>query len=202
MNGHQRRRRGRPTGGQPVIDRDSMLDTAERVIRRDGNGASLEAIALEAGVTKPVVYARVGSRAALSNALATRLAERLITAAGAEVGSGELDRPTLAAFFRSTLETIDAHRELFLYVTRGSVDDTSEGALYLAGQSAVPLSELLSDWRIRHGADPSVATPWAYAIIGMLNMVSLWWIQTESQPVGVLADHLAELVWSGIGSSA
>lgn len=176
-----------------------MLDAAERVITRDGNGASLEAIALEAGVTKPVVYARVGSRAALSNALATRLAERLITAARAEVSSGELEHATLAAFFRCTLETIDAHRELFLYVMRGSADDTSEGALYLAGQSAVPLAELLSQWRVSNGDDPSVATPWAYAIIGMLNLASLWWIQEGGQPVEHLADQLAELVWSGIG---
>jgi len=58
-----------------------MLDAAERVIARDGNGASLEAIATEAGVTKPIVYARVGSRAELSNALAARLADRLIAAA-------------------------------------------------------------------------------------------------------------------------
>jgi AcrR family transcriptional regulator len=176
-----------------------LLDAAERVITRDGNGASLEAIALEAGVTKPVVYARVGSRAALSNALATRLAERLLTAVRAQVSSVELERATLAAFFRSTLETIDAHRELFLYVTRGSADDTSEGSLYLAGQSAVPLAELLGQWQVHHGADPSVATPWAYAIIGMLNLVSLWWIQEGSQPVALLADQLAELVWSGIG---
>jgi AcrR family transcriptional regulator len=196
---HQPRRRGRPTGGQPVIDRDAMLDAAERVISRSGNGVSLEAIALEAGVTKPIVYARVGSRADLSNALATRLAERLIAAAGAEVDSDALDRTTLAAFFRCTLETIDAHRELFLYVTRGAADDTSERALYLAGKSAVPMAELLSRWRVRHGDDPSVATPWAYAIIGMLNMASLWWIQTRSQPVEALADQLAELVWSGIG---
>ena len=180
-----------------------MLDAAERVIARDGNGASLESIAVEAGVTKPVVYARVGSRAELSNALAARLAERLLVAAGAEVGStSRLDRITLAAFFRSSLETIGAHRELFLYVTRGASDDTPERTLYLAGRSAGPLAELLTRWRTRCGDDVAVAVPWAYAIIGMLNLVSLWWIDERDRPAEVLADQLAELVWSGLAAGA
>ncbi len=177
-----------------------MLDAAERVIARDGNGASLEAIATEAGVTKPIVYARVGSRAELSNALAARLADRLIAAARAEVGS-RLDRATLSAFLRATLQTIGAHRELFMYVTRGSAGDTSERALYLAGKSAQPLAELLARWRERQGRDASVAVPWAYAIIGMLNLVSLWWLEEGDQPVDELADQLAELVWSGMRMS-
>jgi AcrR family transcriptional regulator len=185
-------------GGEHVVDREVLLDAAELVIARDGGGASLEAIALEAGVTKPVVYARVGSRAELSNALATRLAQRLIAAASSEIGSSRLDRVTLAAFFRTSLETIGAHRELFLYVTRGAADDTPERALYLAGRSAVPLAELLTRWRTRHDNDAAVAMPWAYAIIGMLNLVSLWWIAENDRPATVLADQLAELVWTGL----
>jgi AcrR family transcriptional regulator len=203
VNVNVRRRPGRPAGGQHVVDRDVVLDAAERVIARDGNGASLEAIAVEAGVTKPVVYARVGSRAELSNALAARLAERLIAAAGAEIGNGSrLDRIILAAFFRSSLETIGAHRELFLYVTRGAADDTPERTLYLAGRSAAPLAELLADWRTRRGDDVAVAVPWAYAIVGMLNLVSLWWIDERDRPADVLADQLAELVWSGLAAGA
>jgi AcrR family transcriptional regulator len=181
-----------------VVDRERMLDAAERVIARDGSGASLEAIAEEAGVTKPIVYARVGSRATLSDALAARLGERLIAAARAEVGPHRFDRAAIAAFFRTTLQTISAHRELFLYVTRGASDDTSERTLYLAGRSAEPLASLLVWWRERSGHDPSVAAPWSYAIIGMLNMVSLWWLEEGDASVAVLSEQLADLVWSGI----
>jgi AcrR family transcriptional regulator len=178
-----------------------MLDAAERVIAREGNGASLEAIAVEAGVTKPIVYARVGSRAELSNALAERLAERLIDAARAEVSSSRLDRDALAAFFRGSLETIGAHRELFLYVTRGASDDMPERTLYLAGRSARPLAVLLTRWRTSRALDPAVALAWAYAIIGMLNLVSLWWLEEDEGPSAtVLADQLAELAWSGLAA--
>ncbi|MFN6122044.1 MAG: TetR/AcrR family transcriptional regulator [Actinomycetes bacterium] len=201
MNVRVRRRPGRPVGGRPVVDRDLLLDAAERVIARDGNGASLEAIAVEAGVTKPIVYARVGSRAELSNALASRLSDRLL-AAGREAIDGDLDHRTLAALFRSNLEILDAHRELFLYVTRGTGDDTPERTLFLAGRSATALAELLADSRRRGGADDSVALPWAYGIVGVINLVSLWWLDARDRPADVLADQLAELVWSGLSASS
>jgi AcrR family transcriptional regulator len=196
--GPARRPRGRPAGGEHVVDRERLLDAAELVIARDGNGASLESIAAEAGVTKPIVYARIGSRAELSNALAARLAERIITAAGQGISSRSLDRAALVGLFRSTFETMRAHRELFLYVTRGAGDDTAERTLYFAGTSARPLADLLTRWRARQGHDESVALPWAYAIVGMLNVVSLWWLTDEERSVDVLAEDLASLVWSGM----
>jgi hypothetical protein len=36
----------------------------------------------------------------------------------------------------------------------------------------------------------------------MLNLVSLWWIDERDRPADVLADQLAELVWSGLAAGA
>lgn len=195
------RRRGRPPGRPPVVSRDAILDAAERVIARDGNGASLDAVAAEAGITKPIVYTRVGDRVELSNALAERLNARIVAAAGDATRRQRFSQATLAAFFRATLETIADHSELFLYVTRGSADDSAERTLYLARRSAEPLSALLRRWRQSDDQD-TAADVWAYAIIGMLNLVALWWIEQGQPPVGPVADHLATLAWSGIGDGA
>jgi AcrR family transcriptional regulator len=202
MTVRSRRRPGRPSGTDQVLDRATLLDVAERVIARDGSGASIDAIAREAGVTKPSVYARVGSRADLSNALAERLAERLMEAGRPTVADGRLDRDALAALFRSSLDTIGQYRDLFLFVTRGSADDGPERTLYLAGQSAAPLTELLAATRMQQGATPEVAATWAYGIIGMLNMVAVWWLNAGDRSAGEVADQLAELVWCGIGGDA
>jgi AcrR family transcriptional regulator len=192
------RRPGRPAGGRLVVDRARLLDVAEVVIRRDGAGASIESIAAEAGVTKPIVYARVGHRSALADALAQRLAERLIAAGRLAIDSRRFDRPALAALVRVSLETIAEHRELFFFVTRGTDDDTPQRTLFLAEQSVVPFADLLSRWRSHHGLDPTVATPWAYGVIGMLNLVSLWWLQESDPPAEVLAEQMASLLWSGL----
>ena len=185
-----------------MVDREVLLDAAERVIARDGSGASIEAIAAEAGVTKPIVYARIGARAALCDALAERFIDRLAQAARDQVRSLEPSREVLAAFFLATLETVGAHRSLFLFVSRAADGDMAERTLQLAGRSAPRLAEMFVTWRTRLGLDASAAVPWAYGVIGMLNLVSLWWLDASDEPAAHLAERLADLVWPGLSGES
>ena len=194
------RRPGRPSGGRRVVDRELVLDAAERVIRRDGSGVSLETIAFEAGVTKPIVYARVGGRTDLANALAERLSDRLVAAARAAIDGRPYGREMLAALIAANLTTVAEQRELFLYVTGGTSDETPKRTLYLAERSTVPMAQQLARWRTKQGLDPAVAVPWAYAVIGMLQLTSLWWLTDPDRSAEQLADHLAELLWSGLSN--
>ena len=149
-------------------------------------------------MTKPIVYARVGSRADLSDALAERLGDRLLAAVNSQAVEDPTDRRALVTVFRTVLETIGASREVFLYVTRGAADDTPERALFLASRSADPLAQWLALWLARDGRDQSLAEPWAYAIIGMINLVTLWWTQETDLPAVEVAEQLTELVWPGL----
>lgn len=184
------------------MDRELVLDAAERAIRRHGASVSLEVIALEAGVTKPIVYARVGGRTDLANALAARLSDRMIAASGEAIGAQQYGRAMLVAFIRASLVTVSENRDLFLYVTGGASDETPERALYLAERSTTPMAAQLAQWRTSQGLDPSVALPWAYAVIGMLNLVSLWWINEPDRTDEQLAEQLTELLWSGMAGPA
>jgi AcrR family transcriptional regulator len=195
------RKPGRPTGGRRVVDRDVVLDAAERVIRRDGANASLEAIARDAGVTKPMVYARVGARADVADALAERLADRLIAAGRGAATGHPFGRAMLAALIRANLATVAEHRELFLYVTGGTSEESPARTLYLAERSAMPMAQQIARWRTQHGLDPAVALPWAYSVVGMLHLVSLWWLTEGDRTAEELADHLAELLWAGLSAS-
>ena len=195
-----RRRPGRPAGGQHVVNRQLVLDAAERAIRRDGPTVSLEAIAVEAGVTKPVVYARVGGRAEVANALSERLADRIMSAVFAAIQGKPIGRATLVSFLVANLEVVAANRELFLYVTGGTSDDTPLRTLHLARHSALPLADVLANWRSSNARDAAVAIPWAYGVIGMLHLVSLWWINESDTPAPRLAEQLAELLWSGLAT--
>ena len=190
-----RRRPGRPRGGEPVIDREQLLDHAEEVIRRDGATASIEAIALAAGVTKPIVYARVGGRSELSNALAARLTERMSAASSAAVGSAPEGRPAMREMIRASLEAVEAHRELFLYVTAGSSPDDR---LALAEMIAEPMAADLVRWGEGRGIAAETAQAWSWAIVGMVNLVALWWVSEQDRSAEVLADQLVDLVWAGL----
>ena len=189
---------GRPRGGQLDIDAESILDAAERVIERDGPGSSIETVANEAGITKPIVYARVGSRAGLANALADRLAIRMVDASRAALVGQTFNPSSLAGFIAANLRVVLAHRNLFLYVTGGSTDQTALGRLALAERSTAPLARALEQWRTDAGQASAVAESWAYGIVGMLQMASLWVIDDGAPEPERVAEHLAELLWWGL----
>ena len=195
------RPRGRPRGGQLDIGAEAILDAAERVIARDGAGTSIDAVAIEAGITKPIVYARVGSRAELANALADRLASRMVVAARDALAGRTFTRDSLGDFVAANLLAVLEHRELFLYVTGGSTEQTALSRLALAERSATPLARALERWRTGSGHDPDVAESWAYAMVGMLQMASLWVIDDGAPDPRSVADHVAELLWWGLAGS-
>jgi len=196
------RRPGRPLGGQLVVDREHVLDAAERVIRRDGAGSSLEAVAVEAGVTKPIVYDRVGGRADLADALAERLADRMVLATRTALAGETLSQTGLTRFIEANLRTVADYRELFLYVTGGSTEQTALGRLSLAERSTTPLTKTLAVWRSGIQQDPGVAEAWAFGIVGMLQMVSQWWITQEGLSAAEVAGQISELLWNGLPGRA
>src|ERR671939_42161 len=75
-----------PPGGIPAARplgrsrqrRQELLDAADRVIMRDGPEASMNAIAAEAGITKPILYRHFGDKGGLYRALAVRHTDALL----------------------------------------------------------------------------------------------------------------------------
>jgi AcrR family transcriptional regulator len=192
------RRRGRPKR----TDRERLLDAAERAIRRSGPGVSLERIALGAGVTKPVVFAYIGDRRALVHALSARLLARIEAAAKTAIAAAPGPRAALESMLRASLETIAAHRHLYAFVNgAGARDTTLATTLEFARRSAAPIAAGVADARARAGEDPAPAQAWSYAIIGMLHMVGLWWLNeapARRPDAAQLARQLTELLQNGL----
>ena len=94
-----KRRLGRPPGPppDPTARREELLDAAERVIKAHGPDVSMNDIAAEIGLTKPVVYRSLGDKAELSAALGGRVGERLAGSLGAALGASGYLRGVVAA---------------------------------------------------------------------------------------------------------
>jgi AcrR family transcriptional regulator len=195
------RRPGRPRAGQARATADSLLQTAEALIRRDGPGVTLEQVAAEAGVTKPIVYHHVGNRDALGRALAERLVDRITAAVDAATAGATSPRDGLDRFLRAYLTTVWDDRHLFLYVSGGGHDRIDE-TLRLADRAVAPMTEGFASMRRDQGADDTVAATWAYAVVGMLHFATLAWIRDDGGDVDTLAAHLGELLWSGLAGSS
>jgi AcrR family transcriptional regulator len=195
------RRRGRP----PLVDRERLLDAAERAIRRHGPTVSLERIAAKAGVTKPALFAHVGDRRALVHALSERLLTRIESEVRSALVAAKPGRESLERLIHAELETIAAERHIYAFVNgAGTGERTLDGALSFARRSAAPLVAGIRRERERAGLDPAPAEAWGHAIIGMLNMTGLWWLQKPAaeRDAKRLAAQLTELLWEGLAPKA
>jgi AcrR family transcriptional regulator len=209
---HRRRRtlprgRGRPTGRTRdhgvIADRETLLAAAERLIRTRGPDVSLDAIAVEAGVTKPILYRGVGDRDALVNALALRLSARMAEHAAALVAQATAPRDALRRLVRSYLALAAEERHLYLYVTAGGAsEDRVRQSLLLADGAARSFAERIAAYRTARGADPAVATVWSYGLVGALHFVTLWWLRDATMAIDDVTDQIAALLWSGFDLEA
>ena len=201
------RRPGRPAGRTAshgvIADRESLLVAAERLIRERGPSVSLDAIAAEAGVTKPILYRGVGDREALVNALAQRLTVRMTEEVGKLVGEASDSRDAMHRLVGGYLKHAEADRHLYLYVTlNGAGDDRVRKSLILADGTAAQFAEGIAAYRTAQGADPTVATTWAYGLVGALHFVTLWWLRDQSIGVEQVTDQITSLIWSGFSPNA
>jgi AcrR family transcriptional regulator len=82
---------GRPsrTESERSLQRQRLLDDAIAAIRTHGSGVSVENIAAQAGVSKPVIYAEFGDKAGLADALALERAQQMERSLIAGLAAGE-----------------------------------------------------------------------------------------------------------------
>ncbi len=194
---------GRPPGRTlrdgVLADRETLLSAAEQLIRKKGTGVSLEAIATEAGVTKPILYRGVGDRHALVYALAERLAQRMAGDVERKVAAASSTEDALRRLVSGYLEHAKAERNLYLYVTAGVTGDGQlEQSLLLADRTAGQFAEGIASFRSARGADPSVAAVWSFGLVGALHYVTLWWLREATVDQAVVTDQLTALLWTGM----
>ena len=200
------RRVGRPPGPgvDPAVRREELLDAASRVIRRLGPAASMDQLAAEAGVTKPILYASFGDRAGVANALAERfvaeVARRLAAALIAPGSPRELLRGSLDAF----IGFVDDDPHLYQFIVRESVKVASAGESPSIARLRVfdALGHLITAAFGHHlgqaGGDPARAEPIAFATMGMAFGAAEWWLDRRTMPRDELVDILTELLWAGL----
>jgi AcrR family transcriptional regulator len=183
--------------------RTSLLEAADRVVQRDGPDASMNVIAAEAGITKPILYRHFGDKGGLFRALAarhidelfSRLRAALVTRGGLETRT----RATIDAYLTSIEERPQVYRFL---VRRAAVDEPGvrgevEGFVRRFGD------ELATGIRREPAlgkVEPLRALVWAHGIAGMVQGAGDWWLDHPDVPRAVVVDELTELLVAGFTS--
>jgi AcrR family transcriptional regulator len=178
--------------------REELLDAADRAVRRLGKDVSMDEVAAEAGITKPVLYRHFGDKEGLHDALAERYVEELEQTL-LEATTGSRGRARLEATIDAYLRYVERQPERYRFLLEAA-DNPRAGKLVAdfrkrnVASCAFETAESLR----RAGLDPELSELWAHSVSGMIRSVGIWWLETGSMPREQLAEHLASVLWEGL----
>src|SRR3954466_1681637 len=185
---------------------DQLLEAADRVVRRAGSAATMNLIAAEAGITKPILNRHFGDKGGLYRALAARYTEdllsRLRAALATRGGLAARTRATIDAYLTAVGEQPQVYRFL---MERAAVEEPGVrgevhgfvrrfGDELAAGIEQEP--ELMTVAAVR-------ARVWAHGIAGMVQSAGDWWLDHPEVPRREVVDELTALLFgefAGVGN--
>jgi AcrR family transcriptional regulator len=194
------RRHGPEADARRAARRLELLDAADRVVRRDGPAASMDRIAAEAGIAKPILYRYFGDKGGLYRALAERYVAAIVEELRLAWARRDDPRALIGATIDSYLAFIEREQEAYRFLMHRAVPERPEAQETVAEfiqQVANEVALVLGEELRRFGLDSGAAEPWAHGIVGMVHLAGDRWLEHRTMPRAALVDYLVTLLWSG-----
>ena len=182
--------------------REELLDAAVTAIRREGADVSMDDIAAEAGITKPILYSNFGDKAGLADALATRFTSDLVTLFGAVWAETDDPRERVSRSIDAWVGFIESDPHIYQFLSEGSfgagrrLDDRR-----LVADLGTVVARALGEWLREQGADSGPAEPWAFGVLGMVHVSTEWWLERRTLSRKDLVNYLTSLLWTGFSGN-
>jgi len=184
--------------------RQAMIEAAVRAIRRRGPAVTMDDMAAEAGVAKPILYRVFRDKAQLYRLVGSAVAETvLIPALMAEMQAGRPAQDQVAAMIDAYLRVIEADPQLYRFVVHPALDERPVPADLVGTYKQViagHLARFIEAALERLGLDRGGAEPWAEALVGMVHEAGDWWLERRTMSREQLTGYLAALVWGGFAA--
>lgn len=181
-----------------------MLDAAHKLFAERGFAAvTMDEVAEEVGVTKPLLYAYVGNKDALYLACMERSADSLLRTVLASVEGAEDPADATARGLRAFFEFLDADRAAW----RVLFDETQPAGGEIARKVAEyreRLSNLVSGSLLaqmpprRRSKATTEVEALSAGVMGAAEAMARWWLRTQAIPAASAADLLIETVQPGL----
>ncbi|MER5687919.1 TetR family transcriptional regulator [Streptomyces sp. NPDC002205] len=190
--------------------RRELLEAADRVVLRDGPKASMNAIAAEAGITKPILYRHFGDKGGLYRALAKRHTDALLSALRAALDAPAERRQRVEATLDTYLAAIEARPQVYRFLMHPSDDPApSPEQGFDVGRHSAPLLRRLGEElalviaeRVDLGPDSQeMARIWGHGIVGMMHAAGDWWLSERPCSRAQLVRSLADLLWGRLAAA-
>ncbi|MFF4222564.1 TetR family transcriptional regulator [Streptomyces sp. L500] len=189
--------------------RKELLEAADRVVLREGPGASMNAIAAEAGITKPILYRHFGDKGGLYRALAVRHTDALLAGLRAALDAPTNRRERVETTLDSYLAAIEARPQVYRFLMHPADEGLPSDQGFDVGRHSAPLLRRMGEElaqviveRVDLGPDgEELARAWGHGIVGMMHAAGDWWLRERPFPRGLLVRHLADLLWGRLATS-
>jgi AcrR family transcriptional regulator len=178
--------------------REQLLDIGRRLFAERGlDGTSIEEIAAQAGVSKPVVYEHFGGKEGLYAVVVDREVERLTTTT-AMLFDGTHTKAKFEAAAVGLLRYIEENADGFRILVRDS--SPGAGGTYgtLLADIAGQVEYIMADFLKSRGRDPKLAPMYSQMMVGMVAFTGQWWLDARKPRVELVAAHLIDLAWNGL----
>ncbi len=182
-----------------VERRNELVDGTLEAIRTRGRDVSMEEIAAEIGVSKTVLYRYFVDKNDLTTAVMMRFVQTILIPNMAAALSTDLDGYTMIReITRVYVETVAAEPEIYPFVFANSSASKSkviaDSERIIAGMLAVMFRRRMQ----RAGMDTKGVEPWAYMIVGGVQLATHSWMSHRRMSSDELIDYLAMLSWSAL----
>jgi AcrR family transcriptional regulator len=179
--------------------RQQLLDIGRRLFAERGlDGTSIEEIAAQAGVSKPVVYEHFGGKEGLYAVVVDREVERFLTMATTLL-EGEDTRDKFEAAAIALLRYIEENADGFRILVRDSPPGSGSGTFSsLISDIASQVEYILGDVFKARGYDPKYAPMYAQMLVGMVAFTGQWWLDARKPKLEEVAAHLVNMAWNGL----
>lgn len=180
--------------------RVQLMEVGRAVFASHGYEAtSIEEVAQQAGVSKPIVYEHFGAKEGLYAAIVEREMDSLVTRVSESISRGtprERFEGAVLAFMRYVKEEPAG----FAVLTRDSPTASARrGLTRVIDDLAQRVGDIFQSEFERAGYTPKVAPIYANALVGMVTQVGQWWAADgKSFSVDHVARHVAALGWMGL----
>ncbi len=179
--------------------REQLLGIGRRLFAERGfDGTSIEEIATQAGVSKPVVYEHFGGKEGMYAVVVDREMQRLLRMVTDSLADGHY-RQKLEGAAMAFLEYIEDSADGFRILVRDSHAASGTGTFAsLLSDIASQVEHILgAEFKLR-GYDPKLAPMYAQMLVGMVALTGQWWLDARKPKLDEVAAHLVNLAWNGL----
>jgi AcrR family transcriptional regulator len=177
--------------------RGELVEAAVRAIDRQGPDVSMAAIAVDAGVSKPVLYRYFSDKDQLHAAVgqwgADEVLARVVPALLRDAPIRERIERAVSAY----LAAIEEHHQVFLLLVRhraGGGDPLADGKAKIAAALARVLGDALRELDI----DAAGAELWAQSVVGLGLTTGEWWLERRTMSRAAVSRYLSAFVWHAL----